>query len=325
MKQKQGMLVSGALLAGCVEEDVQTDEDSEQDIGADAEEEEENINEEADVGEDVTAEADENIEFSGGIEIDGNDMTVTGETNLMPGAEIEGEVRMDDVASFGTDDSFEIEEDGAFELEHTIPDYDRTTHYRLVFNPYNQENQDVIDFYGGEGENIEGDFLRLDEEYDEEDVSIQVASFEHILPPDFDEQQSISIEAPNWDLPEDQGETDIRLDVKTSEEDNHYCISGGSNLVEGARVHGYLRIPGYQAIGYSGQVHANPDGSFELRVNIPDDLDDYEEDPYLVVTMNPNQSNQWEHIAEYYGEEGEDLEGELAEEGSVELEIPLDD
>lgn len=250
-----------------------------------------------------------NVWYEGDVEIVGKKITVKGTTNLLPESRVQLLVDSVDGVLFGSGDQTSVEPSGAFELVGNLPDdYEGITTIELSFNVGDQYSEEIKEHYE---EGITGDFAQL--YYDDfEEVMSQKASFNTTVLIDGSEQ-SLPIESPTWDIPEDQGEHNIWIEPTIKKEQDYVVLNIKSNLVEEARIRARASIPNYITTGFQGIADINPDGTAVIYIKDPEkddrikDMTEYE----IVITLEPSVDSHAINVIEAYGEYGEKLEGDL--------------
>lgn len=308
------ILIVGALLIAC-----SSDSASDQDRSLEDQKINENdTNDESSVGADKEEVIDSdqgnpaqsrthdmNISLGGDITIDSGRITIEGHTNLLPESKINIRMRASGYQLVGYNSTVRVEEDGTFSADLKVPDVSPDTRLSIMFDPTDQD-EEIEAYYGKYGENIEGPFIRLDEE-DEEVV--QLIRYDYYFIPTEQEDTVIAIEPPQWEVPEDYGSPEVWIKPEiTGVGERYIYVSGTSNLLEGSMVTGYIDLDRGAAMGYIDSVQANPDGSFRLSVRYPNNRDFS-----LGVHMSPGHSRELSYIRETYGETGELLEGDFVQ------------
>ncbi|MGY4689017.1 hypothetical protein [Salibacterium sp. K-3] len=244
---------------------------------------------------------------------DNDAVQIEGTTNLMPGAELS--VSFDAVKTilFANSTDLTVEEDGSFSGEVDYPNLDEPLDLMITFSPDDQK-EDIIEAYGEYGENLEGPFVRIDPDEERENGEPK-----HILYTDYvlgEEDQTITIEPPGNEPPEDYGETEAWLDFDAERKGDFVYIEGQSNILQGARILASIDADNYIISGYNDDDDVRPDGSFRMRAPIPgeDNLGE-DADPYVKVAMRAYE--QPPYIQEVYGETGGNLQGSMVKETST--------
>ncbi|KAA9016013.1 hypothetical protein [Niallia endozanthoxylica] len=262
---------------------------------------------------------DYHVLFDGDIQVKDNTLTASGTTNLLPGSKLFFQIDALDGVIIGSSATTLVKNDGSFQLEQKLPsNYDfPVVNSRIVFNPASSTDDKITSHYTEMGEPLTGPFVRLYTEGNELRKEISVGTE---IPLD-NTETVIPIEAPSWNIPEDYGSPNVWMEAEVQEDENFIYISGKSNLLEGTSIHGMLDIEGYITSGYSDRDNTNPDGSFHLVINHPkkkiEDLQGYE----IRLKFSPSDSNSFPYIYETYGENGEQLQGNLVVNENGENEI----
>lgn len=101
----------------------------------------------------------------------------------------------------------------------------------------------------------------------------------------------------------EQGDLEVSFAGKVVEKDNKIMVEGESNLLEGARLNGYVIVDDGEVLSETSEL-TDKDGHFTME------LDHHQYgDAKVVVLFDFNSSLQEEEIVEHYGEGGQDLEG----------------
>lgn len=251
--------------------------------------------------EEVTEESEEptdlgdyNIQFSGDVIEDGDQFMIEGNSNLLPGSRVVGEVIVDEGETVFSDTSELVDEDGSFYMELEHHQYGEAE-INIRFDFENAQEDEIKRHYGEKGQKLEGPFIYKHEAYDgilnKAEVKI-----------DYDPNgtNDLTLQALDWyDLPEDYGDPRVWIEVEEITEDGEFFyIHGRSNILEGSEIkvdYKYNR----------GKTQINPDGSFDFKIDY-----EYVEDEDIVITFEPS-SFQWNEIEEAYGATGQKLVGNL--------------
>lgn len=316
VKIKSWLIVAAALvlITGCSDSekaDTKNNEVSKEEKKIDEKEKVSTVDKKADAPKD---QGDYKVWFKGDVERKDKLITVKGKTNLLPESRLM--IGMDSVegAIIGGNESLQVNEDGTFNTELEIPnEYEGLIEVSIKFEP-STDNQPIRDHYGENGEKLEGFFVRINED----SGAKQNIAFVTLEVPQGESKKNITIEEPKWDKPEDYGSATVRIDDPDIQKDERYLyIEGKTNLLEGTRLRGRLDIPDFITSGFQDVVDVHPDGSYRMVIEKPQtnnklkDVKDYE----LVISMSPLDST-WQSIKDAYGENGENLQGELVMDGS---------
>jgi hypothetical protein len=248
------------------------------------------------------------VKLEGEIHRKDNEITVTGTTNLLPGAKMFLYTEPLDGAIIGSAGTTLVEEDGSFILEDTIPDgYKYPVIYtKIIFKP-SASSDEVNQHYSEDGSKLEGPFIRLDEEGGEHQKQIVALNEIDLSQP----ESTVKIEEPEWSKPDDYGDVQIRMETEVTEDEEFIYINGKSNIFEGASVTGSVSAEGYIITGFNDRADVLPDGSFRLVIPNPmteiKDLKSYQ----VKIMFDPADANGLSYIQETYGEKGEKLKGGL--------------
>ncbi|MBU9723350.1 MULTISPECIES: hypothetical protein [Bacillaceae] len=238
----------------------------------------------------------------------------TGETNLLPETRVRAMIKSDDYTFIGYHEYARIENDGTFYVEVPHPQkYD--TELELYVEMTTFQDPEISEHYGEFLENVEGPLVYIDHNSAREDIHHIVKTHMFFVPVE-GEYVTLQSETPEWDFPEDQGNLEVRIsDVKVERDEDRFYISGKTNLIEPALVNIKLDLPEYISFGYQNSFVVNPDGSFETRLRYPDDIRE-DAEMNILIEFKPANIGQMDMITEHYGEEGENLQGDLVEKES---------
>lgn len=265
---------------------------------------------------------DTEVTLQGKMTYEDNVLTVEGETNLPEEASltIAPSATDDDMVFVGVISYAKIDSDGSFYEELSIPqEYEGNLLVTLRFQPGETDDDFIHDLYGEKGEDFEGPFVRLYERIDEVKKGIET---EILLTLDDKGRAEAEITEPEWDIPDDLGDYEIRMDARAEVKEDFIEVHGESNLIEGSQISFYL----YDSEGFlksgGGYTNVLPDGSF-FRIIDPfediENLDQYE----LEISFKPSQY-EWENVVEHYGEDESQLKGDLIEDDKASITIPLE-
>lgn len=248
------------------------------------------------------------VRLEGEIHVADKVVSVEGATNLLPESQLILLVSSEEGVLIGTNDRTQVDENGVFELESTLPEeVEGLLHIEVKFEPANQ-NEEIKNHYVNE---ISGSFVR---NYAEADETHQKASFQQTVTLE-DNDQTFAIVEPHWEVPDDYGEETVRLEPAVEKQDDYIAVKINSNILDGTFIQARADIPNYITSGIQGHSYTNPDGSAVLYVENPEkesrikDLTEYE----IVITMDPAHSNNGPHVTDVYGESGENLAGDFVQ------------
>lgn len=241
--------------------------------------------------------------LQGSAKIEQDQIVITGTSNLVPGAKIEGEINAAGYAMFGYREQAEINNDGTFEMAIKRPDIkEGTLEVTISFKP-DQQSAD-LEPYGANGENMKGTFIHQVEEGNQ--TRYKAVTYIYIDAA-AENDSEWKAENPVGEKPDDYGNPAIWMKPEVNAEDGFYLIKTKSNLLEGAVVSGDIDIPNHVHFGYGEKTQVLPDGSFQVRVKQPKkDVGDF----YLVLQFKPDE-NLPKSVLAAYGKLGEKLTGEL--------------
>ncbi|WP_010098323.1 hypothetical protein [Ornithinibacillus scapharcae] len=256
-----------------------------------------------------TDQGDLNVWFKGDVNIEGNKVIAKGTTNLLPESRIYLDMSPEEGTFIGGDGNGTVEPTGAYEIEANIPDgFDGLLHIELSFDSSSQVNEEIQKHYQ---DGIEGSFARIYYDSYEEKVLTKAAFRKTIL---FDKnKQSFTIEEPEWDIPEDQGDPNVWIEPTVEKLKDYMVINLKSNLVEETFIRTDANLPDYITTGFSGFSYINPDGSAVIYLEDPEkdnrikNLKDYT----IEIEVDPSHGNNGKQVIEAYGENGEKLTGDL--------------
>lgn len=323
MMVKYSRLLLGAvalillLLTACSNDENEESKETENQDRANTEEEaEEAENEEDEETEEVSFEVNQNqppedqgdteVRLEGEVQVTNETVSVLGETNLLPEAQLMLLISSEEGVLIGTNDRAQVNEDGTFELESGLPEeVEGFVHIEIKFEPTNQ-SEEIKSHYVND---LDGSFART---YTESDETYQKASFQQTVSLS-EGDQIIKITEPSWDTPDDYGEEAIWIEPAVERQEDYIVVKIDSNLIEETFIQARADIPNYITTGFQGFSYINPDGTAVLYIKDPEkdsrikELTEYE----IVITMDPSHGNNGPHISELYGENGENLAGDL--------------
>ncbi len=254
------------------------------------------------------------VEFNGEVLEEDGQFIVEGQSNLLPGSRIVGEVIVDDGETVFSDTSELVEEDGSFYMELEHHQYGEAE-IVIRFDFEGVQEDEIKRHYGEKGQNLEGPFIYKHETYDgilkKAEVKLDYSA---------GGENDLTLIAPAWnEIPEDYGDPRVWIEVDDITEDGEFFyLTGSSNILEGSMIEVKYRYN-------RGKTQINPDGSFNLKFDY-----EYLEDEEIVITFEPS-SWQWNEIEEAYGSTGQKLVGNLvvsdkynAEKQYIEKRIPWD-
>ncbi len=305
------LCLSLLLIAGCntKEEPVVSEPPEEktekpvEEFSVDAEEDEEEDEAESDEPE---RELGDYEVYLGGEMVETEDkIIINGESNLLPGARVIGEVLIDGEdgqESIYADTSELVEEDGSFYMKLDHHDYDEETRVAVRFHFDGNQKDGIQRHYGDRGQKLTGPYVYQHRREvggrSPKDIYQQAkveTTFEHA-----EELAVRHFKEPEWyEIPDDMGDPRVWIEIEEINDDKeYYYIHGRSNLLEGSRIRGEFKYK-------RDEAHVKPDGSFDLKIEY-----EYREDTPIVITFDPNRW-QWNPIEEAYGKEGQRLVGDL--------------
>jgi len=255
--------------------------------------------------------------YLGGEVIETEDkIIIHGESNLIPGSRVVGEVSVGKNVrhlivpsikdfEFLADTSEIVEDDGSFYMELEHPNLNEETMVAVKFHFDGQQNDDVIRHYGDRGQNLEGPYI-----YKHQgerggrgpDNIYNKAEVQTVFVPE-KEKAVRQFKKPDWyEDTEDIGDPRVWIEVEEMNDDGeYYYLHGRSNLIEGSRV--IIR----RNFSQKDEALVNPDGSFNFKFDY-----EYNERVPFTIEFDPN-DYQWNIVEETYGAKGQKLVGNLVE------------
>lgn len=106
-----------------------------------------------------------------------------------------------------------------------------------------------------------------------------------------------------------EGSTEVAFDAKAEIKDNHFLLSGKSNLMEGSTVFLHTYHYGAENPYLSAELEVDASGSFEMKEEMSDETLNGEP---LTLRLAFQPDKEELELQEIYGEEGEKLEGPFA-------------
>ncbi|SES02323.1 hypothetical protein SAMN04487944_11571 [Gracilibacillus ureilyticus] len=251
------------------------------------------------------------IEMEGQVTYEDHTLTVEGKTNLLPDSNVFVYPQAFGGVSFiGVSGSAIVEQDGTFVYETKVPEeYNYGLFVNIRFRPEDSINDSAKEFYGEYGENLEGPMISL---YESDEKVRKQALTEVYLPVKNGEAITKEIETPEWQVPDDYGDPNVRMDANVTYDDQLIYIKGESNLLEGSELMLTLLSPEGSLTGVNGWASVKPDGSFFTVL----DRDSYEEelDSHKFRLIFAPSKYSWETIRNNYGDSGEKITGEHVKE-----------
>ncbi len=246
------------------------------------------------------------VRLEGEFQIDNKLVSVKGMTNLLPESQLVLSIESEYGLLVGGIDRTKVNENGEFELEYSLPDeVEGIVHIELKFEPANQYG-DIKNYYLNQ---LSGSFVQ---NYAKANEIYQKVSFQQSATID-GSQHNFSITEPSWDLPDDYGEPSVWIEPVIEKQEDYVVVKINSNIVEDTFILARADIPNYITSGFQGYSYTNPDGSTVLYINDPEkdsrikNLTEYD----IIITMNPSHHNNGPHVTEVYGENGQNLAGDL--------------
>lgn len=243
-----------------------------------------------------------NVKLSGEMTEEEETFVVNGDSNLLPGSILTGEVIVDDGETIFSETEARVNDDGSFQMDldhHVYGDAELVI--RFDFEDFNGQEEETFEHYGEDGEELEGPFVYRYSSHDKKKAEVTI-------PYNAKEENNLTIETPEWEeKPDDYGDGRIWFeDVEVEEDGEYFYVSGKSNLVEGA----YLKIDYFFT---DGEARVEQDGTFESKFDY-----EYHEEKDMEIEFDPNSnSSQWNHVQKVYGDGGSELVGDLVESSDI--------
>lgn len=255
---------------------------------------------------------DTEVSLGGKVTIDDEKIVVEGESNLPEGTVVEAArysspFTLRHIIGFGKEFA-NVDSEGNFTLEFPVPESVDQAFIEIsleVKMNYSQPDE-VVEFFGEKGENMEGPFIYP--YVDMGETSYMVYAPVYVL---VGEDGEYPIESqPLTEPPEDYGDTEVWIDAEVDYDHDFIYVNGTSNLFGGTNV---------RAVYYSSEEAVLPqhwfssndlvrqDGSFHLRIP----YDSITEVGFVELSIWPDYSHQDpDKIYGTYGEDFASLEGE---------------
>lgn len=256
------------------------------------------------------------VHLGGTVTEDGDVFVIEGESNLLPGARVVGEIWLEDDEREPFANSTEIvQDDGSFQMEIDHHEYGEAE-IIVKFDLNGVQDDEIKRHYGEKGQKLEGPFIYRHKEFD---GIFQKA--EARIDYDPGEKTELVFKAPDWnEIPDDYGDPRVWIEIDEITEDGEFFyISGRSNILEGSELKVEYRYN-------RDKTQVMPDGSFTFKFDY-----EYLEDRDIVITFDPA-GFQWNEIEEAYGKNGQKLVGDLVQQNRynqdkqfVEKRIPWDE
>lgn len=238
------------------------------------------------------------VDLAGHVLEEDEKFIVQGESNLLEGSIITGEVIVDDGETIISEKEVPVAEDGSFEIEldhHIYGDAD--IEVRFDFDDFKSQEEEIFEHYGEEGEKLTGPFVYERRKDDWKEAKA-------VVPYDAKGKNDMTIQAPDWEeRPDDYGDGRVWIeDVEIDDDGMYFYVTGRTNLIEGT----YIRIT-YG--GLNGSTRILKDGTFASKFEYR-----YEEGYDMKFEVDPaNASDQWNFVREHYGDDGSEFVGDLVE------------
>lgn len=263
------------------------------------------------------------VYIKGKATLEDNILSLDIESNIEEDGSIDYSIyTLDGMLSAGSGGSLFVEEDGSFFHEKDIKDiseeYGDGIFVTLAFNPESSPSDEIQDLYA-KGDKLTGPFVRLFKDFKNEITRIASTSF--FLIPDKDGKAEVEFGEPEWDVPEDYGDGKVRIEPDAKIDNNFIIIEGKSNLIEGSELIFQLIDEDEYIITPRVMANTNPDGSFFMSFRITEEIEEHEQ-IFVRVSFEPSEY-EWDTVVEHYGAEGENISGELVEDGEASIVVPV--
>ncbi|HLQ73086.1 MAG TPA: OmpA family protein [Bacillota bacterium] len=258
------------------------------------------------------------VYITGEMREEDDKIIIEGESNLLPGSKLIGEVSIStDTEGYRYSSDFQeyeyqadtrevVADDGSFTM--TIDHHgekDKETHVSVRFDLFENQEDEVRRHYGDNGENMEGPYIY--KYRDEEGNTMPRYIFNRAevvtsFTPSDDEVIRQFKEPTLGDIPDDQGDPNVWIEVDEYNDDgDYYYVRGKSNLIEGSMVSLTLDNTRHTV----SRTLIDQDGTFSFKFPY-----DPEERPEKMIFAPFDY--QWNVIEETYGSYGQKLAGDLA-------------
>lgn len=239
--------------------------------------------------------------FLGGTVIEkGDKIIIEGESNLLEGARLQGEVLVNEDEVFA-DTTEIVQKDGSFHMEMDHHQYGDAK-VVVTFHFDGTQDEAILEHYGEKGEKLEGPFVFLKEGWD---GNLKKAAVSLDLPGS-EKTDKHPFVAPVWqERPEDYGDPRVWIkvdEITVDEYKDYFHLSGRTNLLEGSRLKG-----SYAGNWQEKDTFVKPDGTFEMKIKYKY----VEKEPFFTIQFHP--FSQWDSIRKVYGQNGENLVGDAVE------------
>lgn len=196
--------------------------------------------------------------------------------------------------------------------------------------PVHLENRDeLLRFYGEEGEHLEGPFVVETQKYDLEKPSFVAAA--SVIGP-VREGEVFTIEEPVYsEPPADYGDTNVWMEAEIADIDHRYIyIEGSSNLLYGTSIYGNIKSSEesrFYQNQFSYKTVIERGGTFSMLV----EYESLTDEGFIRLYTHPGSNHpRGKVVRDTYGEEFEKIEGDIVKprydggtEQMIELIIPL--
>lgn len=240
--------------------------------------------------------------YLGGEMIETEDkIIIHGESNLLPGSRVIGEVLVEDDTVFAHTSEL-VQEDGTFHMEIDHHDYKEETKVAVRFHFDGNQKDEIKRHYGDRGQKLTGPYIYQHQRKvggrSPKDIYQQAKAEVTFVP---EEELAVRhFKEPDWyEIPEDIGDPRVWIEIEEINNDQeYYYLHGRSNLLEGSKIRGKFHLN-------QDETLVMPDGSFDLKIEY-----EYQEDTPFIIEFKPF-DYQWNTIEEAYGKDGQKLVGDL--------------
>lgn len=273
------------LITGCSDENADQENETENNEAANEEEADGEL-------------GDFDVALSGEMTEEEDSFVVDGDSNLLPGSILTGEVIVDDGETIFSETVAQVNDDGSFQMDldhHVYGDADIMI--RFDFENFKSQEEETFEHYGEDGENLEGAFVYMHQGGDKKKAEVAI-------PYHAKEENDLTTKAPDWkERPQDYGDGRVWFeDVEVKEDGRYFYVSGKTNLIEGT----YLDI---LYSGIKGPTRIQKDGTFESKFDY-----EYHEGKEMTLEVEPaSASDQWRDVREHYGDDGSEFVGDFVE------------
>lgn len=268
------------------------------------------------------AQGDYEVYITGEMTEEDDKISIEGESNLLPGSKLIGEVSIStDTEGYLFSSDFQeyeyqadtrevVEDDGTFSMEIDHHDEeDKETHVAVRFDLFENQEDEVRRHYGENGENMEGPYIYQHRDEDGNTMPKYIFNRAEVFTTFTTEDDNVvrQFQEPKLgEIPSDQGDPNVWIEVDEFNDDGeYYYVQGKSNLIEGSMIELLTNSKRHAA----SKTLVNQDGTFDFKLPRED------EDTPSRIYFRPDEV-QWNVIEKTYGSYGQKLEGDLVKERS---------